>query len=75
MSEFLDSIPTGARLGVVAVDERLRVRLWNDQAEDTRNLREGEVRGRPLGDLDIGLPVQGMEAPIRALLGGVSRSQ
>jgi two-component system CheB/CheR fusion protein len=67
LNAFLDSILSSVRLGVVVVCDQLRVRLWNDRAEDMWGLRAQEVLDRPLTSLDIGLPVMQIEAPLRSL--------
>jgi two-component system CheB/CheR fusion protein len=75
LNGFLDSILSSVRLGVVVVCEQLRVRLWNDRAEDMWGLRAEEVLGKPLVSLDIGLPVRELEAPLRAVFSGEATSQ
>jgi two-component system CheB/CheR fusion protein len=54
---FLESILAGLRVGVVVLDERLAVQVWNPKAEGMWGLRADEVRGKPLLSLDIGLPL------------------
>jgi two-component system, chemotaxis family, CheB/CheR fusion protein len=75
LTEFLDSILASVRLGVVVVSEELRVRLWNDRAEDLWGLRAEEVLGKPLVSLDIGLPVRELQGPMRAAFSGDPASQ
>ncbi len=65
---FLESILVGLRAGVVAVNRELEVVVWNPQAEDLWGLRGNEVQGQPFLELDIGLPVARLEAPLRAIL-------
>jgi len=65
---FLASILAGLELGVVVVDPRVQVLAWNHRAEDMWGLRASEVQGRHLMNLDIGLPVEQLNQPIRSVL-------
>src|SRR5438874_6440026 len=67
---FLASILTGLEVAVIVVDPKLQVLAWNHRAEDLWGLRAGEVQGRHLMNLDIGLPVEPLRQPIRAVLAG-----
>jgi two-component system CheB/CheR fusion protein len=51
------------------VDGNRRVRMWNQRAEDLWGLREDEVRGEDILNLDIGLPVRRLEEALDASLG------
>jgi two-component system, chemotaxis family, CheB/CheR fusion protein len=53
---------------VVVVDRDLRVTVWNRRAEDLWGLRTQEVKDKHLLNLDIGLPVEALRAPLRAIL-------
>jgi len=67
---FLASILTGLEVAVVVVDPKIQVLAWNHRAEDLWGLRTSEVQGRHLMNLDIGLPVEQILQPIRAVLAG-----
>ena len=67
---FLGSILTGLEVGVVVVDPKLQVLAWNHRAEDMWGLRSDEVQGRHFMNLDIGLPVEKLLQPVRAVLAG-----
>jgi two-component system CheB/CheR fusion protein len=67
---FLASILSGLEMGVVVVDPQLQVLAWNHRAEDMWGLRANEVHGRHLMNLDIGLPVERLHQPLRAVLAG-----
>jgi two-component system CheB/CheR fusion protein len=67
---FLASILSGLEMAVVVVDPKLQVLAWNPRAEDMWGLRAAEVQGRHLMNLDIGLPVELLRQPIRAVLAG-----
>ncbi len=67
---FLESILSGIRLGVMVVDQDLKIQEWNPKSEDLWGLRQVEVEGQNLLNLDIGLPVDQLKQPIRACLSG-----
>src|SRR5215813_8563393 len=67
---FFASILTGLEVAVVVVDPKIQVLAWNHRAEDLWGLRASEVQGRHLMNLDIGLPVEQLRQPIRAVLAG-----
>lgn len=69
---FLESIFTNLSSGVVVVDRQLAIREWNHRAEDLWGLREQEVRGQSLLNLDSGLPVEKLKKPIASCLEGKS---
>jgi two-component system CheB/CheR fusion protein len=67
---FLDAVLTGLRAGVAVVDRSLHVRAWNRRAENLWGLRSGEVVGKHLLTLDIGLPIELLRPLLRSALGG-----
>jgi two-component system, chemotaxis family, CheB/CheR fusion protein len=67
---FLESVLTSLHAGVVVVDEELRIIAWNARAEDLWGLRQKEVSGKHLLNLDIGLPVERLKVVIRNCLNG-----
>ena len=69
---FLETIFSSLRAGVVVVDRDLTVLVWNRGAEDLWGLRPLEVEGKPLLNLDIGLPVEELKDPLRAAVEGES---
>jgi two-component system CheB/CheR fusion protein len=72
---LLGSILSGLRAAVAVVDRDLKVLAWNDRAVDLWGLRAEEAEGRHFMNLDIGLPVSELRAPIRACLSGESGHQ
>jgi two-component system CheB/CheR fusion protein len=72
---FLESILRGIRLGVMVVDQDLCIREWNQKSEDLWGLRQAEVEGQNLLNLDIGLPVEQLKQPIRACLSGEQKTR
>jgi two-component system CheB/CheR fusion protein len=72
---FLRSVLNGLRGGVVVLDDQLRVQAWNASAEELWGMRAEEVRGRYFLNLDIGLPVEQLRAPMRACLSGEASNQ
>jgi two-component system, chemotaxis family, CheB/CheR fusion protein len=69
---YLEAILSSLRGGVAVVDRDLHVHIWNHRAEDLWGLRSDEVVGKHLLNLDIGLPVEQLQKPLRACLGGQS---
>jgi two-component system CheB/CheR fusion protein len=68
LNAYLQSILGGLRAAVIAVDRNLQVQLWSDRAKELWGLREEEAKGKPLLDLDIGLPVAQLEPLLRHVL-------
>ncbi|MFC8731218.1 PAS domain-containing protein [Luteimicrobium sp. NPDC057192] len=58
------------RPGVLVLDARLRVLAWNERSTDLWGVREDDVIGRALTDLDIGLPVEQLVPLVREQLVG-----
>jgi two-component system CheB/CheR fusion protein len=67
---FLEAILSSLRAGVSVVDGDLLVQVWNRQAEDLWGLRSEEVLGKHFLNLDIGLPVEQLQKPLRSCLNG-----
>ena len=70
VNAFLNSILASLRAGVVVVDLQFNILSWNDEAENLWGLRQDEVKGKSLFNLDIGLPVDQLRTPIRDCLSG-----
>jgi two-component system, chemotaxis family, CheB/CheR fusion protein len=68
---FLTSVLTSIQQAVVVVDDELRVIAWSSQATELLGLRDDEVEGHHLLNLDVGLPVARLRDPIRHVLNGV----
>src|SRR5262249_48012562 len=75
LNHFLAAILNSFQGGVVVVDNRKRVRVWNPRAEDLWGVREDEVRGHEFGSIDIGLPVGRVVPALDALLDGHGSSR
>jgi two-component system CheB/CheR fusion protein len=75
VNEFLEAILTSLHLGVAVVDRQQRVLVWNHRAEDLWGLRADEAVQHHLLSLDIGLPVEQLAAPLRAVIGGGSGNE
>ncbi|MFB2893990.1 CheR family methyltransferase [Aerosakkonemataceae cyanobacterium BLCC-F50] len=69
---FMESILTSLRVGMIVLDNRLSVQLWNGRAEELWGLRAEETVERFFFDLDIGLPVEQLRGLIRACQTGNS---
>ena len=66
VNAFLDSIMSSLQLGLIVVDQRLEVRMWNDRSEELWGVRLEEAVGQPLVNLDIGLPLDEVVRMIRS---------
>jgi two-component system CheB/CheR fusion protein len=72
MNAVLETALATIGLAVVVIDRRERVRIWNGQARELWGASADDVAGQPLIGLDIGLPVEQLQRPIRASLAGTS---
>ena len=69
-NRFLESVLTSLRSGVAVVDRELRLLAWSRHAEELWGLRNDEVSGQHLLNLDIGLPLQRLRPALKACLNG-----
>jgi two-component system, chemotaxis family, CheB/CheR fusion protein len=72
VNDFLESMLVSQRSGLVIVDRELRISVWNDASAELWGLRRDETPGQHFLNLDIGLPVEDLRQPIRAVLTGES---
>ncbi|MBW8769840.1 MAG: PAS domain S-box protein [Gemmatimonadetes bacterium] len=70
VNTFLESMFTSLRSGIAVLDRDLRVTVWNRQAEELWGARAAEVETVHFLRLDIGLPLEQIEKPIRDCLDG-----
>src|SRR6478736_2250761 len=70
LNVFLESMFTSLRSGIAVLDRDLKVMVWNRQAEDLWGVRAAEVEQVHFLRLDIGLPLDQIEKPIRDCLDG-----
>ncbi|HJQ70509.1 MAG TPA: CheR family methyltransferase [Blastocatellia bacterium] len=70
VNDFLESILTSLRVGVMVVNPSLQVEAWNLRAEDLWGLRNEEVNGQHFMNLDIGLPLEKLKQSIKNCLSG-----
>jgi two-component system CheB/CheR fusion protein len=70
LNHFMAGVLSSFRAGVVVVDQALRVLAWNAAAEDLWGLRQDEVQGQHLLNLDIGLPVSELLPLLRRQVAG-----
>jgi two-component system CheB/CheR fusion protein len=69
-NDFLETILSSLGVGVAVLDRNQRVQVWNQHAEDLWGVRPDEAVERHFLSLDIGLPVEQLASPLRAVLGG-----
>ena len=71
-NEFLEAILTSLRFAVVVLDPSERVVVWNRGAEDLWGVRADEAVDQGFLGLDIGLRLDLLAAPLRAVTSGAS---
>lgn len=69
---FLESILTSLRAAVVVLSPDMQILIWNRKAEDLWGLRSDEVVMQHFMSLDIGLPLEPLKQPLRAVISGQS---
>jgi two-component system, chemotaxis family, CheB/CheR fusion protein len=75
LNAFLESIWAGLEGAVTVLDPDLRVLVWNPGAEDLWGVRQEEVQGQHLLNLDIGLPLDQVLPALRAAMSGENGTQ
>jgi two-component system CheB/CheR fusion protein len=70
---FLEGIVTNLGVGVVVLDLSHNVEVWNGDSAELWGLRADEVEGKPFSTLDIGLPVNEVEAALNLALSTEAR--
>jgi len=75
VNTYMTAILTSLRSAVVVLDRGSDIRIWSRKAEDLWGLRGEEVEGVAFQNLDIGLPVERLKAPIRACIEGRSEHE
>jgi two-component system, chemotaxis family, CheB/CheR fusion protein len=68
VNAFLETILTSMGVAVAVLDRSLTVRVWNAYSADLWGLRSDEVEGDNFLNLDLGLPVDRLKAPLRKVL-------
>jgi two-component system CheB/CheR fusion protein len=69
-NSYLSSILSSMAQAVVVVDPQLRITKWSRAATDLWGLREDEIEGENLLNLDIGVPVGKLREPVWGVLAG-----
>jgi two-component system, chemotaxis family, CheB/CheR fusion protein len=65
---FLNSILTSLKAGVIVLDTKFNILSWNHEAENLWGVRFEEVQKKSIFSLDIGLPIDQLQVPIRDCL-------
>jgi two-component system, chemotaxis family, CheB/CheR fusion protein len=68
LNAFLESVLASLRAAAVVVDNDLKVTVWNSRAQELWGMRAEEAQGKPLLNLDIGVPVNELRAAVRPVL-------
>ena len=75
VNAFLETILTSMGISVAVLDTRLDVQIWNAHSREMWGLTPEEAEGQHFLGLDIGLPVEGLQAPLEACLAGTSERE
>lgn len=75
VNAFMESILTSLQMGMVVLDNRLSIQVWNSGAVNLWGLQPDEVHGCFFFDLDIGLAVTELRGAIRTCQSGISDYQ
>jgi two-component system CheB/CheR fusion protein len=70
VNAFLEGVLGSLSSAVIVLDRELRVEAWNGAARDLWGLRSDEVVDQHFLNLDIGLPLEPLRTPLRAVLAG-----
>jgi two-component system CheB/CheR fusion protein len=70
LNAFLQSVMASLGSAALVIGHDFNVLMWNERAQDLWGLRFDEVIGKSFLNLDIGLPVAELRAPIRASFAG-----
>jgi two-component system CheB/CheR fusion protein len=70
VNAFLETILGRIGLAVIVVDRDETVQVWNAGSAELWGVRSDEATGRPLGSLDIGLPLDGVGSALERVLDG-----
>nr|WP_239155139.1 PAS domain-containing protein [Amycolatopsis sp. FDAARGOS 1241] len=68
VNEFLESVLTSIRAGIVVIDTEMQIKAWNRGAEDVWGLRREGAEGSHLLNIDIGLPLADLRPAVREAL-------
>ncbi|MHB1568670.1 MAG: CheR family methyltransferase [Solirubrobacteraceae bacterium] len=72
MNAFLETVLATMGLAVAVLNRRQCVQIWNGQAREMWGISADEATNQHLFSLDIGLPVDRLKAPLKAVLAGES---
>jgi two-component system, chemotaxis family, CheB/CheR fusion protein len=72
VNAFLETILTSMGISVTVLDRRMQVQIWNAQSRELWGLTPEEAEGHNLLELDIGLPLDALRAPLKSCLAGTS---
>jgi len=67
---FMHAVLSSLKVGIVVINSKFEVIAWNKKAEDMWGVSAKDAQGQAIFDLGIGLPLDKMNAQIRACLNG-----
>ena len=70
VNAFLETILSTVGVAVIMVDREQTVQIWSAESAELWGVGGEEAQGQHLFGLDIGLPVDGLRAALRAVLAG-----
>jgi two-component system, chemotaxis family, CheB/CheR fusion protein len=69
-TRFMDAVMGSLRAAVIVLGPDLRIQVWNALSQELWGLRETEVKGQLLNDLDVGFPLGPVQDLVRRVLTG-----
>jgi two-component system, chemotaxis family, CheB/CheR fusion protein len=75
VNAFLETILTSMGISVTVLDSRLQIQIWNAHSRELWGVTSEEAERRHIFELDIGLPVDALKAPLKAVLAGTSERE
>ncbi|HXG92006.1 MAG TPA: CheR family methyltransferase, partial [Blastocatellia bacterium] len=72
VNNFLASILSSVRMGIIVINPEMHVEIWNRQSENFWGLRQEEVIGKHLLNLEFGLDLNQLKPSLKAILSGKS---
>jgi two-component system CheB/CheR fusion protein len=75
VNSFLETILTSMGMSVAVLDRQLQIQIWNAHSRELWGITAEEAEGQHILKLDIGLPMDGLKAPLRSIVAGTSERE